>query len=135
MKAIHYGRRALIAPLVFLSACAWGTSQKPPVSNPSNSHAEEAPFVATTSLDEPDPLLRLSPVEPAPAAEMPAGMPGMEPGEVKPGEMKPGEMKPGEMKPGEMKRGEMKPIEMNPAKMNHGGMNHGAKPDPRKSAP
>ena len=120
MKAIRYGRRALIAPLVFLSACAGGISQKPPVSNPSNSRAEEAPFVATTSLDEPDPLLRLAPAEPASAPEMPANMPGMEPGEMKPIEVKPSEVK---------------PSERTPAKMNHGGMNHGTKPSPRKSAP
>ena len=125
MKAIPYGRHALIAPLVFLSACAWGISQKPPVSNPSNSRAEEAPFVATTSLDEPDPLLRLAPAEPASAPEMPADMPGMEPIEGKPSEGKPSEVKPSEMKPSEGK----------PAKMNHGGLNHGAKPSPRKSAP
>ena len=115
MKAISCGRRALIAPLAFLASCAWGTSQKPPVSNPSNSRAEEALFVATTSLDEPDPLLRLLPAEPASASEMPADMPGMEPSEKKPSEVKPSEVK--------------------PAKMNHGGMNHGAKPGLRKSAP
>ena len=120
MKAIPYGRHALIAPLMFLSACAWGISQKPPVSNPSNSRAEEAPFVATTSLDEPDPLLTLLPAEPVTASEMPADMPGMEPSEKKPSDVKPSEVTPSERKP---------------AKMNHGGMNHGAKPGPRKSAP
>ena len=130
MKAIPYGRRALIAPLVFLSACAWGIAQKPPVSNPSNSRAEEAPFVATTSLDEPDPLLRFLPAEPATASEMPADMPGMEPSEVKPSEATPNEVTHNEVTPSEVT-----PSERKPPKMNHRGLNHGAKPVPLKSAP
>ena len=67
MKKLLSRRRALVAPLAFLAACAGGVAEIPPASSPASPRGEEARFIAATSLDPPDPLLTLVPPEAAPA--------------------------------------------------------------------
>ena len=71
MKRLPFGRRALVAPLAFLAACAGGVAEIPPASSPTSPRAEEARFVGATSLDQPDPLLTAVPPEAAPTAKPP----------------------------------------------------------------